>query len=151
MKHFSILVCSFIIYISGCSLQGNATDEELKIPNGYIIIDHHKAKLQTGGFHLERKVGLETEVVTTDSASPNQIAETLEPIKVAPNSTLAFKTDIKESNITAIQWNDKEPEKEVKLEDNEFIAPVEQGEYIYEIISRWNNNEVSYTIVVKVE
>ncbi|WP_078547738.1 hypothetical protein [Litchfieldia alkalitelluris] len=150
-----VLLFSFILIIlsTGCSLFHSSSLEgsSFEIPQGYIETNEKKETLHTGGFHIERKVGLSTEVTTTDAASPNQIAETISPILVGSGDIIEITTDIKDSTLIAYLWNEDERDQEIILKNNQMKAPVEKGQYVYEILSRWGNNEVSYTFLLEVK
>jgi hypothetical protein len=48
-------------------------------------------------------------------------------------------------------WNEDERLKEITLNENEITVPPSKGLYIYEVIGKWSNGEVSYTFVVEVQ
>jgi uncharacterized protein YcfL len=121
------------------------------IPTGTIEIDEHQYEIVSGHFRWIRKVGSETEVTETDAPSPNQIAAEMEIIQSQPGKTATIQIDHQEEpRYSVYLWNEDDREEEISMEDNQFTLPAEEGVYVYEIIARWSNGEVSYTSVVEV-
>jgi hypothetical protein len=88
-------LCLSVLIISSSTLTACSSivfegveDEDQDFPPiriGRIEINETKYEIASGGFRFERKVGLKTEVVQTDHASPNQIAMNLKPKNYGSN------------------------------------------------------------------
>lgn len=152
------LVITFVSFLSlwmvtGCSNgEVQAEKENTDFPpsmTGLIHVSETEYEMTAGGFRWERKNGSQVEVVQTDAASPNQIAEELEAIKIAPNSSITIEID-DNPEIDVYLWNTNGREKVVPVHNNEVSAPHQVGEYIYEVVATWPTGKVSYTFVVDV-
>ncbi|WP_246586493.1 hypothetical protein [Cytobacillus gottheilii] len=151
-----MILALFIILIMGCS--NNVADigtEDLnsEFPptmTGLIIINGIEHQMEEGGYHWERKKGLETEVVATDHASPYQIADHMKPISVNPNEKVEIMIE-ENPTITVYLWNENGREKEIEQNANQIIVPSSKGKYIYEALAEWANGTVSYTFVIDIQ
>ncbi|WP_442599802.1 DUF3221 domain-containing protein [Neobacillus sp. D3-1R] len=110
---------------------------------GYIKIGDTLNDLAKGGFQWKKG----NSVVTTDAASPLQIAESYKPIE-ADQNTEAIIIIGQNPNLKIYSWTTKE---DVPVEKNKIIMPVAEGKYIYEVQAKWTNGEVSYTFVVEIK
>ncbi len=88
--------------------------------------------------------------MTTDHASPNQMAELLKPIRVKPEQKVKVKIE-DDPVMKVFLWNETGKEKEIKLEDDQITVPADKGKYIYEVLAEWKNGEISYTFVAEVQ
>lgn len=112
-------------------------------PHGFVEIDETRHEMATGGF----KWTTGNQTVQTDAASPAQIAENFNAIVVDANSKVNM--DIEQSpNVSVYLWDHER--KKMMLEGNELTVPATSGHYIYEVVAKWNNGEVSYIFVVDV-
>ncbi|WP_223702115.1 hypothetical protein [Sutcliffiella deserti] len=147
----SILLSILVLVITGCSGDKVNMDEEFppSMP-GFIMVDDTEYEMAQGNYRWEKKEGFSTHVARTDAASPNQIAENVEAIKIPPNTKLTIIVEEKPA-LTLYQWNEDGGKKAMTLTDHSFSVPTEEGRYIYEVLAEWKNGEVSYTIVVEVE
>ncbi|QFF99241.1 hypothetical protein PB01_10580 [Psychrobacillus glaciei] len=153
---FAMLVFS-TLWITGCS---NGSDEKNKkvegskneFPpsmTGSINVNDKEYEMVVGNYRWVRKQGLDTQIVETDAASPFQIAENFSTIMVEPNTNINI--EIEESpRVSLYLWNENGREKEVTLKNNQLLSPTSKGKYIFEIIAKWSNGEVSYTFVLEV-
>jgi PBP1b-binding outer membrane lipoprotein LpoB len=94
MKKYIFIVLLLLIVV-GCSQQNGAEAQDEIIENqfppsipGIIIIDETEYEMEVGNYRWKRKQGLNTEVIQTDAASPNQIAEHYEAIILEQNSKI---------------------------------------------------------------
>lgn len=110
---------------------------------GYIKIGETLNDMAKGGFQWKKG----NSVVTTDAASPLQIAENYEPIEASPN-TEAIIIIGQNPNIKIYNWTTKE---DVLVEKNKIIMPTAEGKYIFEVQAKWTNGDVSYTFVVEIK
>lgn len=139
--------------VTGCSNgEAQSGKEDTGFPpsmTGLIDVGETEYEMAAGGYRWERKNGAEVEVVQTDAASPNQIAEEFEAIHVEPKSTIDIEIE-GDPDISVYLWNTDGKEKAVPIHNNELSAPSDEGQYIYEVVATWSTGEVSYTFVVEV-
>ncbi|WP_391205824.1 DUF3221 domain-containing protein [Psychrobacillus sp. L4] len=90
----------------------------------------------------------ENESVQTDAASPTQIAESFKVIAVEPNNKITIEIE-QNPNLSVYLWDSEEDE--VTFEKKQITVPTNQGRYIYEVVAKWSNGEISYTFVVEVK
>jgi hypothetical protein len=157
VKNYIIVL--FFLIIVGCSQQnatepentsGNDSTDTTRPPSMSAVIYDKEYKMEAGGFRWEIKQGSTTQVIQTDAASPNQIAEHFEPIVLGENSKVDVVTE-NNPEITVYLWNEDERVKEITLNNHQIQVPADKGQYIYEVIGKWNNGEASYTFVVEIQ
>lgn len=147
---YLLIILLFAMWTTGCS--NGAEGEENFPPSipGYVGIDGEEYEMKRGGYRWERKKGLGTEVVMTDAASPYQIAGNFKTIPVSKN--VPIKIQIKDNpEIKVFLWDESGRIGEIDMEGNEFNAPENNGEFIYEVVAEWPNGEISYTFVIGVK
>ncbi|ANX11626.1 hypothetical protein ABE41_006370 [Fictibacillus arsenicus] len=105
--------------------------------------------MKAGNYKWKRKKGSETEVVQTDAASPSQKGENYNAIGLGPNTNINIEIE-DNPKISVYQWNETGRDKEVTIKNNHLAVPSRKGRYIYEVLAKWSNGEVSYTFVVEV-
>ncbi|WP_282139828.1 hypothetical protein [Cytobacillus oceanisediminis] len=88
--------------------------------------------------------------MTTDHASPNQMADHLTPIIMKPDQKVRIKIE-DQPVIKVYLWNETGKEKEIKLEDHQITVPSSKGSYIYEVLAEWPNGKVSYTFAAEIQ
>ncbi|MBH0168269.1 hypothetical protein [Fictibacillus sp. 18YEL24] len=156
-KRLFFVIFLFLFCITGCITpfdRNDQTTEESEndfpptVP-GFIKIEGVRHEMEPGNYRWERKKGLETEAVTTDAASPFQIGEGFEAIEVKPGADITIEIKDK-PKLSVFPWNRDGSGKEIILENNRLSAPSSKGRYIYEVLAKWSNGEISYTFVVKV-
>lgn len=98
---------------------------------------------------MGEKKGSETEVVHTDAASPSQIGENYNAIGLEPNTIINIEIE-DNPKISVYQLDENSRDKEVILRNNHLSVPSSKGRYIYDVLAKWPNGEVSYTFVVEV-
>ncbi|MCA1322035.1 hypothetical protein LC085_19295 [Bacillus tianshenii] len=153
MKSRFLLFMIIVVFLTGCGTTGTGSADNKQFPpdeHGFIVMNEKEYKMEKGNYYREVKKGLTTEVTQTDAASPNQIAENFEDISAPPDTEMSFNL-VGEPTLTAYLWNDQEREKEIDLQERTFRTPTEKGRYIYEVLAKWKNGEVSYTYVIEVE
>ncbi|MFJ7668702.1 hypothetical protein ACIQXI_16515 [Lysinibacillus sp. NPDC097195] len=157
MKKVFLLMSIFALFLAGCSnVNKNSLEVEDNKENfppsmtGWVHVDGKKYEIEAGGYRWERRKGLSTETVLTDHASPNQVAENLDAIPLEPSTNI--QVEIEENpTINVYLWNEDGREKGILLHNDEIIAPISKGRYVYEVFAQWSNGEVSYTFVVEVK
>lgn len=147
IKSLLFVIMFLSLGTTGCSTTNEEFPPSMK---GVVSVNGTEYELAKGGYRWERKKGLTTEVVTTDAASPNQIAENLDPIEAEPDQTMTIEVE-DDPELSVFLWNEVEPEEEIVLNGNEFTGPASAGRYIYEVLAKWPKGEVSYTFVVAVD
>jgi hypothetical protein len=152
---FFAMIIFLLFLIASCSSEvgknsaGNEHEEFPPSMNGSILIDGKEYQMAKGGYRWERKQGLKTQVVTTDHASPYQMAEHIKAISLTPNEKI--KISIEENpEISVYLVNVNGREKEIKLVEHLITAPSEKGMYIYEVEAKWKNGTVSYVFVIEI-
>jgi hypothetical protein len=152
----AIIFVSF--WLTGCTIGTTGTNNQMEENEedfppsmmGLINVQGKEYEMEAGNYKWERKKGSETMVVQTDAASPNQIGEYYKAIGLEPNTNI--KIEIEDNpNISVYQWNENGRDKEVTLKNNHLAVPLSKGRYIYEVLAKWPNGEVSYTFVVEVK
>jgi hypothetical protein len=113
-------------------------------PKGIIVVNGAEYDMEMGGFQWEKG----NQAVTTDAASPSQIAERFEAIVLEPNSKVNIVIEQK-PNINVFLWDSEITS--VDIEGTQITAPENIGRYIYEVVARWSSGTVSYTFVIEVE
>ncbi|WP_391122354.1 hypothetical protein [Psychrobacillus sp. L3] len=154
---FLAMVLFSALCITGCSNGSSEMDREVKASEnefppsmaGSINVNDKEYEMVVGNYRWERKQGIDTQVVETDAASPYQIAEYFNAIMVEPNTNINIEIE-ENPRVSLFLWNGNGREKEVKLKNNQLLAPTSKGQYIYEVLAKWSNGEVSYTFVVEV-
>lgn len=151
---FFIMTSLSVFIIVGCSggIDQVSGKEDADFPPsmiGLIQVDEAEYEMKAGGYRWERKTGSGMEVVRTDAAAPNQIAEEIEAILIEPNSTITIEID-DSPEINVYLWNANGKEKAVPVHNNGISAPNHVGTYIYEVVATWSTGEISYTFVVDV-
>lgn len=153
---FAVVLILFLL--TGCAsgpaeVVNGAEEDSSDFPPsiiGTVIINEKKYEMEEGNSMWERKKGEESEVVQTDASSPSQIAESFIAIEVEPNTAILI--DIEKDPVQSVYlWYENERDQEIKLADNHFSAPSSKGLYVYEVLAKWQNGEVSYTFVVEVK
>ena len=116
---------------------------------GLINVNGKEYGMKSGNYSWERKKGLETEVVQTDAASPYQIGKSFNVIRLEPNTNIIIEIE-ENPKLSVFLWNENGRDKEIILKNNQLTAPTNKGEYIYEVLAKWSNGEVSYTFVIEI-
>jgi hypothetical protein len=151
-KMFFILVVIGSLLLQGCSNGLETEGEELATsekefppaPEGFIKAGNQSYEMEQGNYQWR----IDGTVTTTDHAGPIQIAESYKPIPLEPDETLNIIIE-GEPKLTAFIW---ESDNRTEIANGtEMIMPDKQGRYIYEVVAKWKNGEVSYTFVVEVK
>lgn len=152
---FAIVIAS--LWLTGCTIstvgtnnqtEGNEEDFPPSM-TGLINVQGKEYEMKAGNYKWERKKGSKTDVVYTDAASPYQIGENYNAIGLEPNANI--KIEIEDNpKLSVYLWNETGRDKEVILTNNQLSVPSSKGRYIYEVLAKWPNGEVSYTFVVEV-
>lgn len=152
LKHFFIMILMFsIFWIAGCAEDVDGeTDDMPPAYSGVVMINDMEYEMENGHYTWEIRKGLGAKVVTTDHASPNQMAKEIEPITTNPNQKVKIEIE-EDPNITVYLWNEEEVEKEIEMDANQITVPVNKGKYIYEALAEWKDGKISYTFVVEVQ
>lgn len=146
-KTLYLLIFLLIFTFSGCS---NNDKENIgaNTPSLNIVCDNQSISVEKGGFKWTTKEWLfNKKSVVADSASPEQIAANMDGNTVLPQAELKLEFSKKPNEVTVIDWS-KSKDNAYTLKDNSIIAPKESGIYIYEIIGKWDEGQVSYTIKI---
>lgn len=156
-KYLLVLIVLLSLVIVGCSNKSNhnSLEEDPRNFVGNVIIDGGIHEMKPGGYRFDG----ETSSELTDAASPNQIAEEINAISIAPDTEIKIEID-QNPEITLYQWEGSERGKAMNMSDNQFNSPSEPGNYVYEAFAEWDNlnnargwtsGEMSYTFVIEVK
>lgn len=153
-KGLFILFLFSLLALSACT-SGAAKDEEFPPEmTGVVLINNQEYEMKSSGYRWTKKSGNDTQIVTTDAASPGQIAEELTAIPMTVGSNITIEVE-DNPELSVYQWNEKGRINNIPLNVNNFSPPSAKGRYIYEVIADWSNGhvrgEVSYTFVVEVK
>lgn len=153
-KWLFILFLFSLLALSACT-SGAAKDEEFPpTMTGVVLINNQEYDMKPSGYRWTKKSGNDTQTVTTDAASPNQIAEELTAIQMKDGSNITIEVE-DNPELSVYQWNESGRINNIPLSDNKFSPTSTKGRYIYEVIADWSNGdvrgEVSYTFVVEVK
>lgn len=153
-KWLFILFLFSLLALSACT-SGAAKDEEFPPEmTGVVLINNQEYDMKPSGYRWTKKSGNDTQIVTTDAASPGQIAEELTAIPMTVGSNITIEVE-DNPELSVYQWNEKGRINNIPLNVNNFSPPSAKGRYIYEVIADWSNGhvrgEVSYTFVVEVK
>lgn len=111
---------------------------------GFITIGETRNDMAKGGYEWTKG----NQSVQTDAASPTQVAEKFSAIVVEPNSKASIEIE-QNPDLSVYIWDAERST--VLIEGNELTVPTKSGRYIYEVLAKWSNGEVSYTFVVEVK
>lgn len=160
MKIKSLLFILFVVvllWMTGCSksqLEGeNSTKKEREFPpstSALITVDNKEYEMAQGNYYWEREQGQTKEVLQTDAASPNQIAEDYKAIKLNKKDIIEIMIE-DNPQLQVFSWDLNERGSEIPLDENKITAQSSNGRYIYEVLANWPNGEISYTFVVDVQ
>lgn len=153
LKYIAILLASVFI-MAGCipksaSVNGGKEyhfpdDEFPPVVHGYVNINETKYEMDSGNYKWRKG----NSTVTTDHAGPVQVAPSLTPITVKKGEQMKIEVE-QNPQLTAFLW--KEDERSEYSSGSDMNAPEEPGRYIFEVVSKWSNGEVSYVFVIDVE
>lgn len=142
-KSFYILISLTLLLFVGCN-----SNRKTNIPDLKVSVDGAEILVFRGGYEWTNNVGFsKKETVTADSASPEQIADTMSGNKVKPKSELLLSFSEKPKNVEIIAWGESK-ENKYTYDNDKLIVPQEKGTYIYEVFGEWTQGHVSYTIKV---
>lgn len=142
-KSFYILISLTLLLFVGCN-----SNRKTNIPDLKVYVDGAEILVFRGGYEWTNNVGFsKKETVTADSASPEQIADTMSGNKVKPKSELLLSFSEKPKNVEIIAWGESK-ENKYTYDNDKLIVPQEKGTYIYEVFGEWTQGHVSYTIKV---
>ncbi|WP_203249111.1 DUF3221 domain-containing protein [Sporosarcina beigongshangi] len=111
---------------------------------GVIEINGTSYKMEKGGFRWTKG----NQTITTDAASPTQIAEKLEPITIKANSEAIVVIE-QNPSLSVYIW-DTEQRTTASVKGGQITLPATSGNVIYEVVANWANGEVSFTFVVDI-
>lgn len=142
-KSFYILISLTLLLFVGCN-----SNRKTNIPDLKVSVDGAEILVSRCGYEWTNNVGFsKKETVTADSASPEQIADTMSGNKVKPKSELLLSFSEKPKNVEIIAWGESK-ENKYTYDNDKLIVPQEKGTYIYEVFGEWTQGHVSYTIKV---
>lgn len=139
---YALISLNILLFV-GCNRTTKISIPDLKIStNGFEIL------VSKGGYEWTNNVGLSSkETIIADTASPDQIAKTMNGNKVKPQSELILDFSEKPNNVKVIPWGELK-DTPYTFTDEKIIVPKEKGIYIYEVLGEWIQGYVSYTVKV---
>ena len=142
---FCVLISLTIVLFVGCN-----KNKDIPVPDLKVSADSSEIFVERGSYQWTNNVGFyNKETVNADSASPEQIADTMEGNKVKSQSELILNFSEKPSNVKVVAWGEFKDNKYTSTNEK-IIVPKEKGTYIYEVLGEWTQGYVSYTIKVLV-
>jgi hypothetical protein len=147
------LLLFILLLATACSNSSSLQEAEEFPPTivGVIEVDGVEYEMKSGGYRWQRRVGLNTQTVQTDHASPYQMAEHIEPITTSKGQKKARIKIPNNPELTVYLWNEAGREKTLTVDDHQITLPSVTGKYIYEVFTEWPNGEISYVFVIEVE
>ena len=138
-----VLISLIILLFVGCN-----RNKEIPVPDLKVSVDNSEVLVERGSYQWTNNVGFyNKETVNADSASPEQIAYTMEGNQVKPQLELILNFSEKPNNVKVIAWGEFKDNK-YNYTNEKIIVPKEKGTYIYEVLGEWTQGYVSYTIKV---
>lgn len=137
---------SVSLMLIGCGLQ-NVSKENQTPVSGKIIVENSEYEMMAGHYNWK---GENTKIKRVNNVSPIEIAKDFETLTVEKNKKIEL---IIEDNpdLTVYQWNEDGDSKEVDLTENYITVPSESGYFIYEVVGKWSDGEVSYIFDVEIK
>lgn len=111
---------------------------------GFVDINGTSYGMAKGGFRWTKG----NQTAATDAAGPTQIADKFEAIVVAANSKAKIVIE-QNPSLSVYTWNAEQ--EAIAVEEGQISLPATSGRYIYEVVAKWTNGEVSFTFVVEVK
>ena len=149
MKFLSILIVISIFFLTGCNNTSNINIEpigelgnvyeEMNIPTLMITYDTNNIAIEKGGYSWN--TGKES--VTVDTESPEQIGSKMKGTTVLPQSQLTLNFSSVPIEINIVDWSEK-GQNTFTLDHYTITTPAEEGTYIYEVIGKWEQGQVSF-------
>ncbi|MDM5317077.1 hypothetical protein QUF49_13805 [Fictibacillus sp. b24] len=129
MKRFTaFLRWVMVIILAGCS-DGNTTSMTGKQPPAaFVHIGDKKYETKLGSYCWKSN----SSAVCADTAGPVDLVSGEEPIQVKPGEEISVELNFsrKPNEVHISQFKDNQ-ETKVKMNNNHFKAPLEEGTYIY--------------------
>lgn len=142
-KIFYVLLSLITLLFVGCNRY-----TEIPVPELNVSANNSEISVSRGGYEWTNNVGFSNkETVTADSASPEQIADTMSGNKVKPQSELILSFSEQPKKVKIITWGESKDNK-YTYDNDKLIVPQEKGTYIYEVFGEWTQGHVSYTIKI---
>lgn len=143
-KLLFMLICLMLFIFTAC----NSKVSENNIPSLKVTFENENILVEKGGYKWTKKIGLvSNQSIIVDAAGLEGIANNMQGDEVIPEAELILDFSEKPNDVTIVEWENSN-NSSYKLGDNKIIVPKEEGIYIYEIIGKWNEGEVSYTIKI---
>lgn len=150
-KLLCILLVGLVFSFGGCNNRINKTPngaeinvyEKMNIPTLKVTFNSEDISVEKGGYSWEK----DGESVTVDAESPEQIANKMEGNKIEPESELVLNFSEEPISVNIIDWSELKGNS-YSFNNDKIIAPKEEGTYVYEIVSKWSEGQVSFTIKV---
>lgn len=108
----------------------------------FVTFNETRYKMTQGNFKWEKG----NKIIQTDASSPAQIAENFKAIIVEPNSTAIIEIEQK-PHLNVYLWDSDKAK--LAFQGSQISVPTIKGRYIYEVVAKWSNGEISYTFVVE--
>ena len=149
MKFLSILIVISIFFLTGCNNTSHINIEsigelgnvyeEMNIPTLMITYDTNNIAIKKGGYSWNTG----KEAVTVDAVSPEQITSKMTGNTVLPQSQLTLNFSSVPIEVNIIDWSEK-GQNTFTLDHYTITTPTEEGTYIYEVIGKWEQGQVSF-------
>lgn len=149
MKKLLLILIGLMLFIFvGCS---NEKDINPYIPDLKVTYKEEDIFVTKGGYQWTTSVNLfKKQTTIADTASPDQIANSISSSKVLSEAELNLKFTYNPDKVEVISWGELK-DKKYTFDNNIITAPKEEGTYIFEIVGTWKENKASYIIKIIVD
>lgn len=135
------------LFVVGCSLQNVSKEEQVPVI-GKIMVDKTEYEMRVGHYKWNGEKMSIQQVDSTDS--PIEIAEGFDNLVLEKNSMIEIVIE-DDPNLTVYQYSEDGKSKEITIAENQITAPSDSGHYIYEVVGKWFNGEVSFIFDVEIK
>ena len=149
-----VIVLTILIFLQGCS---NQSESEFAYPKLLITYDHKQLNGLLGFANYTGKFN--GKVGNSNFGASEKEVQELVALQVKPNSIIRIKAEeVKRLNkatykVTRYKTiHDTGEAMPISINKDEIMAPVEEGEYLYDVFVDWGkgDNNISYWVKIKV-
>lgn len=147
MKKMIVLILTGLL-LGGCiGLPINSNQSTLSIPKGEVIVDNKRYEMKVGD--AQWKEG-NIEAEKTSTLSINELAEVFDTLELEKGQDIEFEIDKNPTSIEVYAWKENGIIEQVETEEYKLTLPINEGYFIYEVIVKSNQGEITYVFDVNV-